>query len=175
MRNIVGLLFLFCCSVNSFNFYGATRPLGYFDPLGFAKGKPESELSRLREAELKHGRWGMISAVAIPVTELVTHQQGIHVLDNADAITVSAFVSAVAASELQSMLLGWEDPFKSSSNLFVLKEDYQPGSLGFSLPKSFLNKDETFMLEAEVNHGRLAMIASLGMIAQELVTNKPLF
>jgi hypothetical protein len=175
MQNIVSLLFLFCCSVNSFNFYGATKPLGYFDPLGFAKNKPESELVKLREAELKHGRWGMISAVAIPVTELVTHEQGIHVLDNTNPLTVSVFVSAVAASELQSMLLGWEDPFKGSSNLFLLKEDYQPGSLGFSLPKSFLDKDELFMLDAEINHGRLAMIASLGMIAQELVTNKPIF
>jgi Chlorophyll A-B binding protein len=175
MRNIVSLLFLFCFTANSFNFYGATKPLGYFDPLGFAKSKPESELVKLREAELKHGRWGMISAVAIPVTELVTHQQGIHVLDNANAITVSAFVSAVAASELQSMSLGWENPFKKSSNSFLMKTDYQPGSLGFSLPLSFLGKDETFMLEAEINHGRLAMIGSLGMIAQELVSNKPIF
>jgi hypothetical protein len=117
----------------------------------------------------------MISAVAIPVTELVTHEQGIHVLDNADVFTVSAFVTAVAASELQSMALGWEDPFKGTTNFFLMKDDYQPGSLGFSLPKSFLGKDETFMLEAEINHGRLAMIASLGMIAQELATNKPLF
>lgn len=175
MHNIIGLLFLFCCTANCFSFYGSTKPLGYFDPLGFAKDKSESELVKLREAELKHGRWGMISAVAIPVTELVTHEQGIHVLDNTNALTVSVFVSAVAAYELQSMLLGWEDPFKGSSNLFLLKEDYQPGSLGFSLPKSFLDKDELFMLDAEINHGRLAMIASLGMIAQELVTNKPIF
>jgi hypothetical protein len=175
MNKIVGLFVLFCCSVNSFYFYGSTKPLGYFDPLGFANNKPDSELLRLREAELKHGRWGMISAVAIPVTELVTHEQGIHVLDNADVFTVSAFVTAVAASELQSMALGWEDPFKGTTNFFLMKDDYQPGSLGFSLPKSFLGKDETFMLEAEINHGRLAMIASLGMIAQELATNKPLF
>jgi hypothetical protein len=56
-----------------------------------------------------------------------------------------------------------------------LKNDYQPGSLGFSLPLSFLGKDDTFMLDAEINHGRLAMIGSLGMIVQELVTNKPIF
>ncbi|NDA90189.1 MAG: hypothetical protein EBY20_04680, partial [Alphaproteobacteria bacterium] len=103
MNKIVSLFLLFCCAANGFNFYGSTKPLGYFDPLGFAKNKPESELVRLREAELKHGRWGMISAVAIPATELVTHEQGIHVLDNANYLTVSAFVSLVAASELQSM------------------------------------------------------------------------
>ena len=175
MNKVINLFLLFCCSANCFSFYGSTNPLGYFDPLGFAKNKPESELLRLREAELKHGRWGMVSAVAIPATELVTHQQGIHVLDNADALTVSVFVSLVAASELQSMLLGWEDPFKGSSNLFLLKNDYQPGSLGFSLPLSFLGKDETFMLDAEINHGRLAMIGSLGMIVQELITDKPIF
>ena len=76
---VIGLLFLIC-SANSFQYLGDTKPLGFFDPLGFSKNKPQSELVRLREAELKHGRWGMVSSVAIPLTELVTHKQSIHCL-----------------------------------------------------------------------------------------------
>ena len=171
----VGIFLLMCFNVNSFNFYGSTKPLGYFDPLGFAQNKKPSELVKLREAELKHGRWGMIAALAIPITELVTHQQAIHVLDNADTITLATFTTVVAASELKSMLLGWENPFTNSSSYFSMKADYQPGDLGFSTKRSFLGKDEAFMLDAEINNGRLAMIGSLGMIAQELVSNQPIF
>ena len=170
-----GLFFLMFCKVNSFNFNGFTKPLGYFDPLGFTKNKQQHELVKLREAELKHCRWGMISSVAIPVTELVTHEQAIHVLDKADGITLSVFTTLVGASELRSILLGWENPFTNSSNYFVMKSDYQPGDLGFNIKKSFLTNDETFMANAELNNGRLAMIGSLGMIAQELVTNQRIF
>ena len=175
MYTYIGLFLLICNSVNSFTFNGYTKPLGYFDPLGFSKNKPQNELIKLREAELKHCRWGMISAVAIPITELVTHQQAIHVLDNADTATLAAFTGFVGAYEFQSILLGWENPFSNSSNYFLMNSDYQPGDLGFNMKGSFLGNDETFMLNAELNNGRLAMIGSLGMIAQELVTNKPIF
>jgi hypothetical protein len=41
--------------------------------------------------------------------------------------------------------------------------------------RSFLENDENFMLNAEINNGRIAMIATLGMIVQELATNQPIF
>jgi len=175
MHIYIGLFALMFSTVASFTVIGVTKPVGYFDPLGFAKDKSQSDLVKLREAELKHGRWGMVCALAVPVTELVTHKQAIHVLDDADAITLSVFVTLVAAGEFRSMLLGWENPFTNSSNYFVMKKNYQPGDLGFSLPLTFLDKDETFMMNAEINNGRLAMIGSLGMISQELVSNNPIF
>ena len=169
------LFALIASNAVGFTFSGSTKPIVNFDPLGFSKNKSTRELIKLREAELKHGRWGMIASTAIPITELVTNKQAIHVLDNADAVTLSLFVTVVAASELQSLLLGWENPFNNPSNFFLMKENYQPGDLGLSLPLSFQNKDEEFMLNAELNNGRLAMIAALGMISQELVINKPIF
>ena len=175
MQIYFSLFALMFSTAASFTVIGVTKPFGYFDPLGFAKDKSQSDLVKLREAELKHGRWGMICAVAIPVTELVSHKQAIHVLDNADAITLSVFATLVAAGEFRSILLGWENPFTNSSNYFVMKKNYQPGDLGFSLPLTFLDKDETFMMNAEINNGRLAMIGSLGMISQELVSNNHIF
>lgn len=169
------LFALMFSTVASLNSIGVTKPIGYFDPLGFARNKKQCELVKLREAEIKHGRWGMLSAVAIPITELVTHKQAIHVLDDANALTLAVFSTLVGAGEFRSILLGWENPFTNSSNYFTMKENYLPGDLGFAVPRSFLDKDEEFMLNAEVNNGRLAMICSLGMISQELVSNAPIF
>ena len=165
MYTFVGVLALCLASVTGFDrSIGATPPLGFFDPLGFSHAKSMSELVKLREAELKHCRWGMVAAVAIPATELVTHQPAIHALN--DPVTFASFVSAVAVAESRSLSLGWKNPFTNSSNLFVMNEDYEPGDLG--LP-SFVNKRNPFLGNAELNNGRLGMIAALGMITQELL------
>merc|ERR1712125_246009 len=45
------------------NEIGAMAPLGYFDPLGFAKEGDEAGFKNLRAAELKHGRVAMMASV----------------------------------------------------------------------------------------------------------------
>ena len=74
------------------------------------------------------------------------------------------------------MIRGYKNPFNDGSPAaFKIREDYQPGDLGISI--NGILSEATFkdMSNKELNNGRLAMFASLGMIAQELVTDKPLF
>jgi hypothetical protein len=56
-----------------------------------------------------------------------------------------------------------------------LNEEYQPGDLGFSLGDDLTSDKGKELLNKELNNGRLAMIASAGMIAQELVTSQSIF
>ena len=80
-------------------------------------------------------------------------------------------VGFILMGEGASMLKGWKNPFENgTSNYFKLKDDYQPGDLGFEIS----NHDDVDFHNKELNNGRLAMIAVAGMVAQELVTNKPL-
>ena len=50
---------------------GAIAPLGAFDPLGFSEGADLLEVNRLREAELTHGRVGMLASAGFLVQEKV--------------------------------------------------------------------------------------------------------
>ena len=42
-----------------------------------------------------------------------------------------------------------------------MKFDYQSGDLGFNTKRTFLGNNETFILNAELNNGTLAMVGSL--------------
>merc|ERR1719331_2015011 len=47
---------------------GVTRPLGFFDPLGFTSRGPEA-YRRYQEIEIKHGRISMAACLGVFVTE----------------------------------------------------------------------------------------------------------
>jgi light-harvesting complex I chlorophyll a/b binding protein 4 len=172
---------LFATLANAFNFgyvdrkpviVGDTKPLGEFDPLKLSQEETGSRKLFFREAELKHGRLGMISALSIPITEQITHRPAIFELSN----NINLFyiiLSLMMAAETTFMVNGWENPF-TTNKYFKLKETYQPGDLGFTDIQDFSTPENIALLNKELNNGRLAMIASLGMIAQELVTNQPL-
>ena len=137
-----------------------------FDQSVLAKG---IQPAFLREAELKHGRLAMGASILLPLYEQFSDNLGIHFFqDHPDLVGIG--LSFMFISEFSSMIRGWENPLVKT---FALKEDYQPGDFGLT----FGVNDETMgnQMDKELNNGRLAMIGILGMMAQELVTQQPLF
>jgi hypothetical protein len=149
---------------------GSTKPIESFDPLGLAKD--DRSLFFFREAELKHGRLAMVSALTIPIVDQITGRPAIHEFDHLPDNVQLGVVGIMFISEFASMLRGWKDPL---TNPFELKDEYQPGDLGFFLKTDFTDENNIVFLNKELNNGRLAMIGALGMLVQELITNKPLF
>jgi hypothetical protein len=158
---------------------GVLEPTGFFDPLGFATDTPKGKMLFYREVELKHGRVCMLASLGILVAESFHPLFG----GNIDAPAYLAFqqtpleqfwpfvVIAIAIPEVLSF--GNYDTSDTGA-LWILKDDVVPGDLGYD-PLGLKPQDPagfTEMRNKELNNGRLAMIATAGMIAQELVSGE---
>merc|ERR1719421_2562382 len=160
---------------------GSIAPAGEFDPAGFLEGASKSEVYRWREAELTHGRVGMLASAGFLV------QEGFHPLFSADngpaiqqipklppALWVAMSIG-IGICESLRIQKGWANPYEGperSQNEFQLKPGYTPGDLGFD-PLGLAPEDPAefrLMQERELSHGRLAMLAAAGFLAQEAVS-----
>jgi len=174
---------------------GATQPFGFFDPLGLSKGKDVEQIRIYREAELKHGRVSMLAALGIIAAEEAELDNtplygdkivgpAIYQFQEADQLTGFAFgfgiLALIALLEFTGINKGWEtveqkaarDPLNKSGS--QLAPGYVNGDLGFD-PLGLAPKDaDAFaaMQTKEINNGRLAMIATAGMLVQELINGK---
>mmetsp|Transcript_34376 Transcript_34376/g.106253 ORF Transcript_34376/g.106253 Transcript_34376/m.106253 type:complete len:235 (-) Transcript_34376:95-799(-) len=148
-----------------------------FDPLGFAERASPAEMIKYREAELKHGRVAMLAITGMLFAE-VWHPM-LYSVNNVPAIF--AFQEGIQTSViLAPVLLGiasvelvsfpsWE------STDFMMKPTATPGSYA-NLPgaspwtKDKLTAEEYERKEVvELNNGRLAMLACVGLWIQELI------
>lgn len=170
---------------------GNVSPLGDFDPLGLTSNMSVEEIKRYRESEVTHGRVGMLATVGYLVGESFhplfggvisgaanTHLTQVQEIAPGFFAVLTAFIGA---SEIYRASTGWESA-KSLSGISDdpnsafgarLLDEYYPGDIGFD-PLGFKPKtDEGFkvMQTKELQNGRLAMLAAIGMIVQEQVTH----
>lgn len=142
---------------------GAVAPLGYFDPLGFCPPGDEGKFRGLRAAELKHGRVAMLAAVGavaqhyirFPFFGLPSSPSGLkatYLIPSAWFFTMLVFVSAIV-----ELLIWTQDPRR------------EVGDFGDPLGLKMYDED---MRNRELNNGRFAMFAAIGIIAGELATGK---
>jgi len=150
-----------------------------FDPAGFLEGKSELEVNRYREAELTHGRVGMLAAAGFLVQEKfhpLFSGDGGPAIDQIPQLPAWLWLvmgGGIAAAEAKRISLGFRELDGSKLKAeTALKPGYTPGDLGFD-PLSLAPEDpEEFKLmqEKELVHARLGMIAAAGFLAQEAVT-----
>merc|ERR1719333_1516740 len=161
-----------------YNLPGASAPAGDFDPANLLEGRSANEVYRYREAELTHGRVGMLAAAGF-LTQEFFHPlfNGINgpAIDQIPQLPVPlwfAMTLGIGICETLRIQKGWANPYESMDKVQSLKEGYYPGDLGFD-PLGLAPEDPAElreMQEKELSHGRLGMLAAAGFMAQEAVT-----
>merc|ERR1719253_1733926 len=145
---------------------GASAPLGYFDPLGFCKGRNLEGVKRLREAEIMHGRVAMMATVGYLISEstpTITYGMNVHhtiannQIPEVPGTVLFPFFLAINISEALRASKGWVEP--GLGPLFTLRKPKDA--------EGFAN-----MQTKELNNGRLAMLAAAGMCVQEQINGK---
>jgi light-harvesting complex I chlorophyll a/b binding protein 1 len=154
-----------------------------WDPLTLSAAASEGQLLYLREAELKHGRICMLASLGAVVAEKFHPFFGGEV-DAPAALAVRDPALAlfwlpifVATGALETFSFGRWDGSEGEGMTPALKEGLVPGDLGYD-PLGIKPVDDPELLlkrqNQELLHGRLAMIASAGQIAEGLFTNEKL-
>jgi len=147
---------------------GVLPPAGFFDPLGFSKGKDDATMKYYRESELKHGRVAMAACLG-----WYLNAGGIH----------PAFNSALSNDPLKAMVelpaVGWLQFVLGCGAIEWLGQQikerpgYEPGDL---LGAAYWvdNSDAGWVdyQNKEIQNGRLAMLAIVGMIYQDVFTGE---
>lgn len=144
---------------------GVTRPLNFFDPLGFSKGGlmtfpgDPTGFKHLRAAEIKHGRFAMMAATG----SLFAHYVKFPGFE--DVPTGLAALSTDKGLEGFSLIMF----LIAGHEAVTWKPAKDPGSFGDPFQWKQLG---TEMRTKEINNGRIAMFAIMGQIVAELQTGK---
>jgi len=151
-----------------------------FDPFNFSPGASFEQVRTWREAELAHGRVGMLAALGFIV------QEKFHPLfsgDGGPAIDQFAKLPVImwplitifiGGCESLRISKGWSNPNEPDHVFQKLLDSYVPGDIGFD-PLGLKPTDPAefrIMQTKELQNGRLGMLAAAGFLAQEAVSDQ---
>ena len=169
---------------------GSLDPVPAFDPFDFVSGKSVDEIKMLREAEVTHGRVAMLATVGFIAQERAHFLfvepdkdigPAIRHLDEVRQVSPAFFEGlgfVIGCAELYRSQRGWLNPSANGLGDYprLLSQEYYPGDIGFD-PLGLKPQDADEFAEMatkELQHGRLAMLAIAGFVAQELVDGSPI-
>merc|ERR1719378_1923965 len=136
-------------------------PLNYWDPAGFSKVGDKEGFRNLRTAELKHGRVAMMAAVGAVAQHYIKFPGFEKGPAGLAAVTTAPGSYGLAArfllSGVMELALWTQDPKK------------EVGDFGDPVGLGMYDLD---MRNRELNNGRMAMFAALGIISADLLTGK---
>merc|ERR1711907_32737 len=143
--------------------------------------QPYSEvfgLQRFRECELIHGRWAMLATLGIIVAESSTGVSWVDAgkieLDGARYLDFELPFSISQLCWIEAVAVGGAELYRNSE-LDADKRIYPGGvfdPLGLATPGKADNNRVNRLREAEIKHGRLAMVAFFGFGIQALTTGE---
>jgi len=153
---------------------GACPPLGYWDPFGMMAFQDEEKFRRNRELELKHGRICMVTTIGMIVPDLFGRFGG-YLSPSMDLkfsdvpCTIEAIYKVPVAGWLQIFALA--GAIEAKNLAFPTNYGYPPfwGQINKLSPEEKQKK-----LLAEINNGRLAMMAMAAIVAQNGATGQSL-
>lgn len=143
---------------------GVTGPVGYFDPLGLAKDIDADTFAQYRAAELKHGRVAQLAVIGYIVPEIFRFPgeiaPGVSFASIPNGISAISAIPALGWFQM-FFLIGFVD-FKLATGQSAAPFTSDAGV------KEFASAEEQLKAEnQELNHGRLAMIATLELLRHD--------
>jgi len=140
---------------------GAVEPLGYWDPAGFSLPDDKEGFRKLRTAEVKHGRVAMMAAVGAVAQHFIK-------IPGFEGVP-SGLAAVITPPGSYGVILLLVAAGGFELGIWTENTDKEPGDFGDPLGVG-LYDDE--MRNRELNNGRFAMFAAIGIIAAELLTGK---
>eukprot|EP00616_Rhizochromulina_sp_CCMP1243_P009872 CAMPEP_0118973606 /NCGR_PEP_ID=MMETSP1173-20130426/10562_1 /TAXON_ID=1034831 /ORGANISM="Rhizochromulina marina cf, Strain CCMP1243" /LENGTH=212 /DNA_ID=CAMNT_0006923287 /DNA_START=23 /DNA_END=661 /DNA_ORIENTATION=+ len=143
---------------------------GLWDPFNFAKDG-EAALYRRRCVEIKHGRVAMIATIGYVMGDLITFPGYLSKTQDIKFSDVPAGMGALTAVPIA----GWVQIFLFAGLMETkfYKQDPSKAPGDIATPSWWVRYDDPEVknkkLTSEIKNGRLAMMAIMGMMVQEMV------